>query len=51
VEELVEQFVAFEREGLQHLVIANVTGTVGGLKEAEAHAPDLLELVKRLADR
>ncbi|MBW2269916.1 MAG: LLM class flavin-dependent oxidoreductase [Deltaproteobacteria bacterium] len=50
VEELFERFAAFAREGLEHLVIANVTGTVGGQEEAQARAPDFVELVKRLAE-
>ncbi|MBW1886079.1 MAG: LLM class flavin-dependent oxidoreductase, partial [Deltaproteobacteria bacterium] len=47
---LVEQFAAFARQGLQHLVIANVTGSVGGMKEAEARTSDFADLVKRLAE-
>ncbi|MAG31723.1 MAG: LLM class flavin-dependent oxidoreductase [Deltaproteobacteria bacterium] len=50
VEELVEQFAAFARQGLEYLVIANVTGSVGGRKQAETHASDFPELVKRLAE-
>ena len=50
VDELVEQFSAFVEHGLEHLVIANVTGTVGGLEEAEARAADFNDLVKRLAE-
>ncbi len=50
VQELVEQFAAFAQQGLQYLVIANVTGSVGGTKEAEARASDFPDLVKHLAE-
>ncbi len=50
VQELVEQFAAFAGQGLQHLVIANVTGSVGGMKEAETRTSDFADLVKRLAE-
>ncbi|MBW2425896.1 MAG: LLM class flavin-dependent oxidoreductase [Deltaproteobacteria bacterium] len=50
VDELVERFGAFARQGMQHLVIANVTGSVGGAEEAAAGAAALPELVKRLGE-
>ncbi len=35
---------------VKYLLIANVTGSVGGRKQAETHASDFPELVKRLAE-
>ncbi|MBW2244793.1 MAG: LLM class flavin-dependent oxidoreductase [Deltaproteobacteria bacterium] len=50
VPDLVEQIAAFSHQGLQYLVIANITGTVGGSEEAQARASAFVELVKRVAE-
>lgn len=47
--ELTERFEALARQGLDHVMLMNISGAVGGRTEAEARAGDFAELVKRLA--
>jgi phthiodiolone/phenolphthiodiolone dimycocerosates ketoreductase len=51
VDELLEAFDGYARAGLEHLVIGESTGIVGGLDEVTAHAPDVLRLREALATR
>jgi len=50
VDELTERFAALARHGLEHAVLCNVAGVVGGVAEAQAREADFAELVKRLKD-
>jgi phthiodiolone/phenolphthiodiolone dimycocerosates ketoreductase len=50
VDELVEEFRKFADAGMEHVVLGNLTGGVGDPKAAETHAPDFVELVKRLRE-
>ncbi len=49
-EELAGQFEAYARNGLEHVVLANVTGVVGGMDEIMARAMDLPMLKAVLSD-
>jgi phthiodiolone/phenolphthiodiolone dimycocerosates ketoreductase len=49
-DELAEQFEAYARNGLEHVVMANLTGVVGGMDEIVARAMDLPKLKAALAD-
>lgn len=49
-EELTAQFEAYARNGLEHVVFANLTGVVGGMDEIVARAMDLPQLVAALRD-
>jgi phthiodiolone/phenolphthiodiolone dimycocerosates ketoreductase len=51
VDELLEIFDGFARAGLEHIILADSTGVVGGLEEVTARAPDLLRLREELAAR
>jgi phthiodiolone/phenolphthiodiolone dimycocerosates ketoreductase len=47
-EELTSQFEPYARNGLEHVVLANLTGVVGGMDEIVARAMDLPQLVGAL---
>ena len=49
-DELAGQFERYARHGLEHVVIANLTGIVGGMDEIMARAMDLPKLKAALAD-
>ena len=49
-EELAAQFEGYARNGLEHVVLANITGVVGGMEEIMARAFDLPALVQVLSD-
>jgi phthiodiolone/phenolphthiodiolone dimycocerosates ketoreductase len=49
-DELAGQFEAYARNGLEHVVLANLTGVVGGMDEIMARAMDLPALRAALAD-
>jgi phthiodiolone/phenolphthiodiolone dimycocerosates ketoreductase len=49
-EELTGQFEAYARNGLEHVVFANLTGVVGGMDEIVARAMDLPMLVAALKE-
>jgi phthiodiolone/phenolphthiodiolone dimycocerosates ketoreductase len=49
VDELLETFEQYAKAGLEHIVVGDCTGTLGGLEEAAARAPDLLRLRQGLA--
>jgi phthiodiolone/phenolphthiodiolone dimycocerosates ketoreductase len=49
-EELTGQFESYARNGLEHVVIANITGVVGGMDEIMARGMELPVLKKMLAD-
>lgn len=49
-DELTSQFEAYARNGLEHVVFANLTGVVGGMDEIVARAMDLPQLVAALRD-
>jgi len=48
-EELFEAFAPYARAGLEHIVLANVTGVAGGMREIEARMPELMKLRSLLA--
>ncbi|MBW2271082.1 MAG: LLM class flavin-dependent oxidoreductase [Deltaproteobacteria bacterium] len=48
-EELLGTFEQFGKAGLEHIVLGDSTGAVGGLEEVSARAPDLLRLCKELS--
>lgn len=48
--ELAEQFEDYARAGLQHIVLANLTGVVGGMDEIMARGADLPQLMAALRD-
>lgn len=49
-DELTGQFEAYARNGLEHVVFANLTGVVGGMDEIVARAMDLPMLVAALKE-
>jgi phthiodiolone/phenolphthiodiolone dimycocerosates ketoreductase len=49
-EELARQFEAYARHGLEHVVIANITGVVGGMDEVMARAMDMPQLKGALGE-
>ena len=49
-EELAEQFEAYARNGLEHIVLANLTGVVGGMDEILARGMELPTLKNVLSD-
>jgi phthiodiolone/phenolphthiodiolone dimycocerosates ketoreductase len=49
-EELGRQFEAYARNGLEHVVIANITGVVGGMDEIVSRAMDLPILKNTLSE-
>jgi phthiodiolone/phenolphthiodiolone dimycocerosates ketoreductase len=49
VDELLGAFEEFAKRGLEHIVIGDCTGSLGGLEEATARAPDMLRLRRGLA--
>ena len=49
-EELGAQFESYARNGLEHVVLANVTGIVGGMDEIMARAMELPHLKATLSD-
>ena len=49
-EELASQFEAYAKAGLEHVVLANVTGMVGGMDEIVARGADLPHLMAVLRD-
>ncbi len=51
VDELLEIFDAFAQVGLEHIILADSTGVVGGLEEVTARTPDLFRLREELAAR
>ena len=48
--ELAGQFEAYARNGLEHVVLANITGVVGGMDEIMTRAADLPALKAALSD-
>ncbi len=48
--ELAEQFEGYAKAGLEHVVLANLTGVVGGMDEIMARGADLPELMAVLRD-
>ncbi len=49
-DELAVQFERYARHGLEHVVMANLTGSVGGMDEIMARAMDMPKLKAALAD-
>ncbi len=49
-EELAGQFEGYARNGLEHVVLANLTGVIGGMDEIMARGLELPTLVKTLQD-
>ena len=49
-DELARQFEAYARQGLEHVVIANITGVVGGMDEVMARAMDMPQLKAALGE-
>lgn len=49
VDELLASFEVFAKAGLEHIVLADCTGSAAGLEEANARAPDLVRLRQGLA--
>lgn len=49
-EELAQQFEAYAKAGLEHVVLANLTGVVGGMDEIMARAMDLPMLKNALSE-
>jgi phthiodiolone/phenolphthiodiolone dimycocerosates ketoreductase len=49
VDELFEMFDGYAQAGLEHIVLGDSTGVVGGLEEVIARAPDVLRLREKLA--
>ncbi len=49
-DELAGQFEAFARNGLEHVVLANITGVVGGMDEIMARGLELPVLKNVLSD-
>ena len=49
-DELAAQFEGYARNGLEHVVLANITGVVGGMDEIMARAMDLPQLTAALHD-
>jgi phthiodiolone/phenolphthiodiolone dimycocerosates ketoreductase len=50
VEELASQFEGYARNGLEHVVLANITGVVGGMDEIMARGMELPMLKNVLSD-
>ena len=48
--ELAEQFEDYATAGLEHIVLANLTGVVGGMDEIVARGADLPQLMAALRD-
>jgi len=49
-QDLGEQFEGYARNGLEHVVLANLTGVVGGMDEIMARGADLPQLMGGLRD-
>jgi phthiodiolone/phenolphthiodiolone dimycocerosates ketoreductase len=49
VDEVAERLRGYAEEGCAHVVLLNLTGTVGGRAEATSRAPDLVALREKLA--
>jgi phthiodiolone/phenolphthiodiolone dimycocerosates ketoreductase len=49
--EIADRIGGYADNGLEHVILANATGTVGGLDEIVANAPELVALVAALRDR
>ena len=49
-DEMASQFEAYARNGLQHVVLANLTGVIGGMDEIVARAMDLPKLKSVLSE-
>ena len=49
-EELGQQFEAYARNGLEHIVLANLTGVLGGMDEIMARGMELPMLKQMLSD-
>ena len=49
-QDLGEQFEGYARNGLEHIVLANITGVIGGMDEIMARGADLPELMAVLRD-
>jgi phthiodiolone/phenolphthiodiolone dimycocerosates ketoreductase len=49
-EELTGQFEGYARNGLEHIVLANITGVVGGMDEIMARGMELPMLKQMLSD-
>jgi len=49
-EELAGQFEGYAKNGLEHIVLANLTGVVGGMDEIMARGADLPQLMAALRD-
>ena len=50
VDEITERVAGYAAEGLEHLVLGNLTGIVGGMEEIQARIPDFLTLAGRLRE-
>lgn len=50
VDEIAERLGGYAERGCQHVVLANLTGLVGGAAELQARMPDLLGLRQALAE-
>jgi len=49
-QDLGEQFEGYAKNGLEHIVLANITGVVGGMDEIMARGADLPQLMAVLRD-
>lgn len=49
-EELAGQFEGYAKNGLEHIVLANLTGVVGGMEKIMARGADLRQLMAALRD-
>lgn len=49
-QEIGEQFEAYAKAGVEHAVLANLTGVVGGMDEIMARGADLPQLMHVLRD-
>ena len=49
-EEVAGRIEGYGREGLEHVVLGNMTGIVGGIEEIQARAPDVFALRQSLAE-
>jgi phthiodiolone/phenolphthiodiolone dimycocerosates ketoreductase len=48
VDEITERVAGYAAEGLEHIVLGNLTGIVGGMEEVQARIPDFITLAGRL---
>ena len=48
--EIAARVSAYGDQGLEHVIVGNATGTVGGLDEITANAGEFLSLARALAD-